>query len=61
MHKFNINDVVILRIGERLLNTKILEKVCKDDKPFYKVDWECCGYNKILNTVSVCENSIINK
>lgn len=54
--KFSINDLVVLKIGERTIKTKILEKI--EGKPFYKVDWECCGYDKILNTVSISENAI---
>lgn len=54
--KFSINDLVVLKIGERTIKTKILEKI--EGKPFYKVDWECHGYNKILNTVSISENAI---
>ena len=55
-HKFSVNDLVLLKVGERTLKTRILEKI--EGKPFYKVDWECCGYNKILNTVSVSESAI---
>ena len=55
-HKFSVNELVILRIVQRTIKTKILEKI--EGKLFYKVDWESCGYNKILNTVSISETAI---
>jgi len=58
MHKFEINEFVHLRIGNRLLKTIILEKVSQKEGLFYKLNWEICGYNKVLNTVCICEKSI---
>lgn len=55
-HKFSVNELVILKIGERTVKTKILEKI--EGKLFYKVDWESCGYNKVLNTVAISETAI---
>jgi hypothetical protein len=58
-HKFSVNELVVLKIGERTVETKILEKIKKaEGKLFYKVDWEICGYNKILNTVAISETAI---
>lgn len=58
MHKFEINEFVHLRIGNRLLKTIILEKVNEKEGLFYKLNWEICGYNKILNTVHISEKAI---
>jgi hypothetical protein len=55
-HKFSVNELVILKIGQRTVETKILEKI--EDKLFYKVDWERCGYDKVLNTVAISETAI---
>ena len=58
-HKFYVNELVVLKIGKRTFETKILEKI--EGKLFYKVDWESCGYDKILNTVSISETAIEKK
>jgi len=58
-HKFSVNELVILKIGQRTVETKILEKI--EDKLFYKVDWEICGYDKVLNTVAISETAIEKK
>lgn len=55
-HKFSVNELVVIKIGERIIETKILEKI--ENKLFYKVDWERCGYNKVLNTVAISETAI---
>jgi hypothetical protein len=55
-HKFSIDELVVLKVGQRTIKTKILEKI--EGKLFYKVDWESCGYNKILNAVSISETAI---
>jgi hypothetical protein len=55
-HKFSINELVVLKIGKRTMETKILEKI--EGKLFYKVDWESCGYDKVLNTVAISETAI---
>jgi len=55
-HKFSVDELVVLKVGQRTIKTKILEKI--EGKLFYKVDWESCGYNKILNTVSISETAI---
>ncbi len=58
-HKFSTNELVVLKIGKRTIETKILEKI--EGKLFYKVDWESCGYDKILNTVAISETAIEKK
>lgn len=58
MHKFEINEFVHLRVGSRILKTIILEKLAEKEGLFYKLNWEICGYNKILNTVRISEKSI---
>ena len=57
MHKFSPNDIVILKLKERgPMEIRILEQI--EGKPFYRLDWGSCGFNKILNTVAVSESAL---
>jgi hypothetical protein len=57
MHKFKPNDIVMLKLKERgPMEIRILEQI--EGKPFYRLDWGSCGFNKILNTVAVSESAL---
>jgi hypothetical protein len=57
MHKFKPNDLVLLKLKDRgPMEIRILERVA--GRPFYKLDWGSCGFNKILNTVAVSEEAL---
>jgi len=55
-YKFKPNDFVLLKLNQGLLKIMILERV--EGKLFYRLDWGSCGFNKILNTVSICEGAL---
>jgi|688.fasta_scaffold1017779_3 hypothetical protein len=57
MHKFKPDDIVMLKLKERgPMEIRILERV--EGKPFYRLDWGSCGFNKILNTVAISESAL---
>jgi hypothetical protein len=57
MHKFKPDEIVMLKLKERdPMGIRILERV--EGKPFYRLDWESCGFNKILNTVAISESAL---
>jgi hypothetical protein len=56
MHKFKPDDIVLLKLKDRPMKIRILERV--EGRPFYKLDWGSCGFNKILNTVAVSEEAL---
>ena len=56
MHKFKKGQIVLVKMDKRELKTKIIGLV--EDRLFYFIDWENCGYNKILNTVKISEKAL---
>ena len=57
--KYEVGDFVILKIGDkRFINCQILERIKKEKKSYYRVDWTLSGHQQILNSVFVCETAI---
>jgi hypothetical protein len=56
-HKFNVGETVkLVSIKSRDVYIKVIEKI--EGKPHYKLDWGSCGFNSILNTVSIAESAM---
>lgn len=55
-HKFKEGQTVLLKTKERELEIKIIGAV--EDRPFYFLDWESCGFSKMLNEVKVIERAL---
>jgi hypothetical protein len=59
MHKYEEGDIVWVKVGNRdPFQTKILEKVIRNNGCFYRVEWSAGGFNELLNTVAISENSL---
>jgi hypothetical protein len=59
MHKFKKGDFVVIRLSSQgPVRMRVLELVRKKDAPFYKLDWGSCGFNSILNTISIAEKAV---
>lgn len=59
MHKYEEGDVVWVKVGSRdPFQTTILEKVKRKDGFFYRIEWTTGGFNELLNTVAISENSL---
>ena len=58
MHKFKKDDLVLVKMGERKLEMRVIDLA---DGLFYRLDWTLCGYNSLLNTVKIPEKSLIKK
>jgi hypothetical protein len=59
MHKFKKDDLVVMILSSRgPIRMRVLELVRKKDAPFYKLDWGSCGFDSILNTVSIAEKAV---
>ena len=55
-YRFKPNDFVWLKLNQGPLRIMVLERV--EGKLFYRLDWESCGFNRILNTVSISEGAL---
>jgi hypothetical protein len=59
MHKFKKGDFVVMRLSSRgPMRMRVLELVRKKNDLFYKLDWGSCGFDSILNTVSIAEKAV---
>ena len=58
MHKFKKGDLVLVKIGERKVEMRVVDLI---EGLLYKLDWTLCGYNPLLNTVRIPEKSLIEK
>lgn len=58
--KYNPGDKLLLKIGSRPpLAFTVLAAVTDRQKPHYTVDWAEHGFNTLLNTVPIPEQSFI--
>jgi hypothetical protein len=55
-YKFKPDELVLLKLNQRILRIRILERV--EGRLFYRLDWGSCGFNKVLNTVAISEGAL---
>ena len=55
-HKFQEGQVVLLKTKDREIQIKVIGVV--KDHPFYFLDWESVGFNKLLNSVRIIERAL---
>lgn len=61
-HRHEIGDLVWIRIGDREpFQTTILEKLTRNGRNLYRIEWSTAGFNKLLNSVAITEDALYER